>query len=250
MKAMVLRELAAVDRHSEPLHLEEVTTPEPKTGEVRIKVHACGICHTELDEIEGRTPPPRRPIILGHEVVGTVDKLGSNVNQHKLGDRVGVGWIHSSSGEEFENVSESFVATGRDVNGGYAEYMTVPESYAYPIPDQFSDERAAPLLCAGAIGHRALKLTAIRDHQKLGLTGFGGSAHLVLQLCQYLYPHTEIFVFARDKTSREFALDLGAVWAGDTGSLTPEPLDALIDTTPAWKPIVDALPNLKPEGNW
>ena len=245
---MVLHELTRVDRNSEPLQLQEVATPEPGTREVRLRVHTCGICHTELDEIEGRTPPPHLPIILGHEVVGTVDSLGSGVTLHKPGDRVGVGWIHSSSGEEFENVSESFVATGRDVNGGYAEYMTVPQTYAYPVPDQFSDEHAAPLLCAGAIGYRALKLTLIGDHQRLGLTGFGGSAHLVLQLCQYLYPHTEIFVFARDKASRRFALDLGAVWAGDTDSRAPEPLDAIIDTTPAWKPVVDSLPNLRPGG--
>lgn len=248
MKAMVLHRLLTVDQRSEPLQLEEVATPEPAAGEIRLQVRACGVCHTELDEIEGRTPPPHLPIILGHEVVGIVDKLGAGVAMLSPGDRVGVGWIHSSSGDEFENLSDSFTATGRDVNGGYAEYMVVPQAYAYPIPEGFSDEHAAPLLCAGAIGYRALKLCGIGDHQRLGLTGFGGSAHLVLQLCQHLYPHTEVFVFARDRASREFALNLGAAWAGDTTSPAPQPLHAIIDTTPAWKPIVHALPNLKPGG--
>lgn len=245
---MVLHKLAAIEQNSEPLQLQEVATPEPAARQVRLKVSACGVCHTELDEIEGRTPPPQLPIILGHEVVGVVDKIGTGITTLCAGDRVGVGWIHSSSGDQFENVSDSFVATGRDVNGGYAEYMTVPEDYAYPIPDRFSDEHAAPLLCAGAIGYRALKLTGIRDQQRLGLTGFGGSAHLVLQLCQYLYPHTDIYVFTRDQASRDFALSLGATWACDTGSRSPQQLDAIIDTTPAWKPVVEAMPNLRPGG--
>lgn len=248
MKAMVLHRLTAIDRQSEPLQLEEVDTPEPAAGEIRLQVRACGVCHTELDEIEGRTPPPHLPVILGHEVVGIVDALGAGATLFSPGDRVGVGWIHSSSGDELENVSDCFTATGRDANGGYAEYMVVPEAYAYPIPERFSDEQAAPLLCAGAIGYRALKLTAIGDRQRLGLTGFGGSAHLVLQICRHLYPHTEVYVFARDDASREFARNLGAVWAGDTTSPAPAALDAIIDTTPAWKPVVHALPNLKPGG--
>lgn len=245
---MVLNKLASIDRDSEPLDLDEVAIPEPKAGEVRLKISACGVCHTELDEIEGRTPPPQLPIIPGHEVVGRIDKLGPDSTRFQLGDRVGVGWIHSSSGSENENVDSSFVATGRDVNGGYAEYMTVPDAYAYPIPDFFSDEQAAPLLCAGGIGYRALKLTGIRNYQHLGLTGFGGSAHLVLQLTRHLYPNTKIYVFARDEASRDFAISLGATWAGDTSSQAPQLLDAVIDTTPAWKPVVDALPNLRPGG--
>lgn len=245
---MVLHKLAPIEQNSEPLRLQEVATPEPKVREVRLRVMACGVCHTELDEIEGRTPPPKLPIILGHEIIGVIDKLGSGATKLNEGDRVGVGWIHSSSGDEFENLSDSFVATGRDVNGGYAEYTTVPEAYACPIPEQFSDEQAAPLLCAGAIGYRALRLTGIEDHQSLGFTGFGGSAHLVLQLCQHLYPHTDIYVFARDEASRKFALALGATWAGAAASRTPQPLDAIIDTTPAWRPVVDALPNLRPGG--
>jgi propanol-preferring alcohol dehydrogenase len=206
------------------------------------------VCHTELDEIEGRTAPPRLPIVPGHEVVGRVDALGEHVTRFAVGDRVGVGWIHSSTGAVDENLSASFRATGRDVNGGYAEFMTVPQDYAYPIPEVFSDAEAAPLLCAGGVGFRSLRLAGISDGQRLGLTGFGGSAHIVLQLARSLYPQTEIFVFARDAGARAFALELGATWAGDTTEHAPQPLDAIIDTTPAWKPVVEALANLAPGG--
>jgi propanol-preferring alcohol dehydrogenase len=233
---------------SEPLELSNLPVPEPAAGEVRIRVAACGVCHTELDEIEGRTAPPLLPVVLGHEVVGRVDKLGAGVTLLDLNQRVGVGWIHSSSGAADENISPEFKATGRDVNGGYAEFMTVPERYAYAIPDLFDDTTAAPLLCAGAIGFRALRLTNISNGKRLGLTGFGGSAHLVLQLARHLYPDTEIYVFARDASVRQFALRLGAVWAGETQERAPQPLDAIIDTTPAWRPVVEALANLKPGG--
>jgi propanol-preferring alcohol dehydrogenase len=188
------------------------------------------------------------PVVLGHEVVGDVEQLGEGVTRWKLGDRVGVGWIHSSSGEVDENLSPEFRATGRDTNGGYAELMTVPQDYAYPIPDAFSDEQAAPLLCAGAVGYRALKLTGLQDGDLLGLTGFGGSAHLVLQTARHLYPRSKVFVFARDQVAREFALELGAAWVGETTDRAPQRLHAIIDTTPAWKPIVEALANLRPGG--
>jgi propanol-preferring alcohol dehydrogenase len=206
------------------------------------------VCHTELDEIEGRTPPPHYPVVPGHEVVGEVVRTGDEVHSLSPGMRVGVGWIHHSDGSVHENVSPSFTATGRDVNGGYAEYMCVPERYAYPIPERFSDIQAAPLLCAGAIGYRALNLTGLRNGQALGLTGFGGSAHLVLQLCRHQFPDSPIHVFARDKQSQTFAHRLGADWVGLTTDLSPRPLDAIIDTTPAWTPVVHALANLKPGG--
>ena len=177
--------------------------------------------------------------------MGRVDKAGPNARRYVVGDRVGAGWIHHSSGGPEENLSPSFQATGRDVNGGYAEYMIVDENYAFPIPSTFSVLEAAPLLCAGAVGYRSLKLTGLYDGESVGFTGFGGSAHLVLQLAKQRFPHSRLFVFARDPGQRELAKDLGAEWAGATEERAPELLDAIIDTTPAWRPVVEALINLK-----
>jgi len=248
MRAMVINRIVSLAESESPLTSVELPDPSPGPGEVRIKVSACGVCHTELDEIEGRTAPPRLPVVPGHEVVGRVDKLGAGTTRFAVGDRVGIGWIHSSSGSADENLSPLFRATGRDVDGGYAELMTVPETYAYPIPAVFSDAEAAPLLCAGGVGYRSLRLAGIEDGQRLGLTGFGGSAHIVLQLARHMYPRSEVFVFARDPEARAFALELGATWAGDTADRAPEPLHAIIDTTPAWKPVVEGLANLSPGG--
>lgn len=245
---MVLERLVSIETCDQPLRSMNVAKPEPQTGEICIAVSACGVCHTELDEIEGRSAPPRLPIIPGHEVVGRVESIGPSVRRFRPGDRVGVGWIHSSDGSNEENLSLDFRATGRDANGGYAEFMTVGEDYAYPIPEQFTDAEAAPLLCAGAIGYRALRLCGLSDGQRLGLTGFGGSAHIVLQLARHLYPRAEIHVFARDAGSREFAKGMGADWVGPTEARAPAGLDAIIDTTPAWTPVVSALANLKPGG--
>lgn len=248
MKAMLMTRIMALVDQAAPLELADLAIPEPVAGELRIRVSACGVCHTELDEIEGRTPPPKLPVVPGHEVIGRVDKLGRDCVRFRIGERVGVGWIHSACGGEHENLSPTFRATGRDVNGGYAEYMTVPEAYAYPIPAIFSDAAAAPLLCAGGVGFRSLRLAGIDNGEPLGLTGFGGSAHLVLQTARHLYPDSPVYVFARDAAARAFALDLGAVWAGDTRERAPEPLQAIIDTTPAWIPVVEALANLRPGG--
>ena len=248
MRAMVINRIQPITVDSSPLEAVELPIPEPGSGEIRIRVSVCGVCHTELDEIEGRTPPPAFPVVPGHEVIGRVDKLGPDTSRFQLQDRVGVGWIYSSSGGADENLSPAFRATGRDVHGGYAEYMTVPEAYAYPIPDAFSDLEAAPLLCAGGVGYRSLKLTGIGNGDRLGLTGFGGSAHLVLQMARHLYPDTPVYVFARDPEARKFALELGAVWAGDTGERAPQQLHSVIDTTPVWRPVVEALANLRPGG--
>ncbi len=248
MRAMILNGIVSLDEVDTPLQLVDIPIPIPGPDEVLIKVSACGVCHTELDEIEGRTAPAKFPVVPGHEVIGTVTETGSKVNSLKQGDRVGVGWIFQSSGGPKENLSDNFRATGRDVNGGYAEYMTVPADYAHPVPEIFSDVQAAPLLCAGAIGYRSLTLTNISDGEPLGLTGFGGSAHLVLQLAKHMYPHSKVYVFARDEQSRDFALELGAVWTADTTAHSPEKLAAIIDTTPAWKPVVEALKNLRPAG--
>jgi propanol-preferring alcohol dehydrogenase len=245
---MLLNEIARIQRKSEPLVLSDIPIPSPKPDEVRVRIAACGVCHTELDEIEGRTPPGRLPVVPGHEIVGHIDALGTGVKKRQIGEHVGIGWIHHSSGEDDENLSEAFRATGRDVNGGYAEYMTVPASYAFPIPDRYASAAAAPLLCAGAVGYRSLRLTGLENGETLGLTGFGASAHLVLQLARYLYPAGRVCVFARNEAQRRFARELGADWAGATEDRAPFPLDAIIDTTPAWLPIREALANLRPGG--
>ncbi len=245
---MLLKRIASLDDEPEPLTLAEIPRPTPGPGEVLIRISACGVCHTELDEIEGRTAPSFLPIVLGHEVVGRVAQVGKLVSTLAINDRVGVGWIAKSTGEEDENLSDSFVATGRDTNGGYAEYITVHEHYAHRIPERFSDSEAAPLLCAGSVGYRALRLANIRNKDLLGLTGFGGSGHLVLQLSRMLYPDSPICVFARSIEEREFALRLGATWVGDTDDPPPQLLHAIIDTTPVWHPVLAALKSLRPGG--
>jgi propanol-preferring alcohol dehydrogenase len=248
MKAMLLKRTVSLQDNPEPLTLEDIPAPEPARDEVLIRVSACGVCHTELDEIEGRTPPSVLPMIPGHEVIGRVTETGDRVTELEVGDRVGVGWIFKSTGDDNENISDEFVATGRDANGGYAEFMTVHERYAYRIPDCFTDYEAAPLLCAGGVGYRALKLARLRDGDILGLTGFGGSGHLVLQLARYLYPKSPTYVFARSTEERKFAIELGAAWAGDTVDEPPEQPHAIIDTTPAWRPVLAALKCLRPGG--
>lgn len=254
MKAMVLNKLCNLKENQKPLELMELPIPIPAEHEILLKVSSCGVCHTELDEIEGRTPPPRLPIILGHQVIGRVEAIGKQINDINIGDRMGVAWIFSACGRckfclaGMQNLCPEFRATGRDANGGYAQYMTVARNFAYSIPNVFSDEEAAPLLCAGAIGYRSLRLTGLKDGQRLGLTGFGASAHLVLKMVKHRYPSTKIYVFARRAEERQFALELGAAWAGDTTERAPYKLDSIIDTTPAWQPIVEALANLESGG--
>jgi len=254
MKAMILQSITDMEKNHEPLILVNIPEPIPADNEVLIKVTACGVCHTELDEIEGRTPPPLFPVIPGHEVIGRVEVAGKNVKDVRIGDRVGVAWIFSSCGKcSFclggqENLCPEFKATGRDANGGYAEYITVSAAFTYPIPALFTDKQAAPLLCAGAVGYRSFRLAGIQNGHIVGLTGFGASGHLVLQIIKHKYPDAQIFVFARSKSERDFALELGASWAGDTTDKVPEHPDSIIDTTPVWKPVVEAMKNLKPGG--
>ncbi|MDA3902130.1 MAG: zinc-dependent alcohol dehydrogenase family protein [Desulfuromusa sp.] len=254
MKAMLLQKLSDLRSEREPLRLVEYPIPEPGSGEVRIRVAVCGVCHTELDEIEGRTPPPKLPVILGHQAVGQIDKVGADVSNRQLGERVGVAWIYSACGhcrwcvQGLENLCPEFRATGRDADGGYAEYMVVPEGFAHPLPDTFSDAEAAPLLCAGAIGYRSLSLAGLDSGGALGLTGFGASAHLVLKLVRHQYPDLPVYVFARSEKEQQFAMELGATWAGGTEDQAPALMEAIIDTTPAWLPVVAAMRQLEPGG--
>jgi propanol-preferring alcohol dehydrogenase len=248
MKAMILEHLASMQERPDPLRWVDLPDPEPEPDQLLLDVQACGVCHTELDEIEGRLPPPHLPVVPGHEVVGRVRQVGDQVTRFQVGDRVGVGWIYRSTGAPQENLAAEFQATGCDVNGGYAEQMTVPQDYAAAIPAALSDTQAAPLLCAGAIGYRALRLAELEDGDPLGLMGFGASAHLVLQLARHLYPHSPIYVFARQAEQRDFSLDLGAHWAGRTDQQPPRLLRSVIDTTPAWRPVVESLKSLRPGG--
>ncbi len=254
MQAMVIDRVVNLDEDESPLRQTDLPKPVPHDHEVLIRVSACGVCHTELDEIEGRTPPPLYPIVPGHQVVGEIVEAGKSVVRFREGDRVGVGWIYSSCGKcafclgGTENLCAEFKATGREVNGGYADYMKAHEDYACRIPDALSDIEAAPLLCAGAIGYRSLRLSRLRNGQNLGLVGFGASGHLVLKTVRHLYPETGIFVFARSDGERKFASELGAHWTGDIEDPCPEKLHSIIDTTPVWAPVVRALACLAPGG--
>lgn len=248
MKTMLLREITSLTSNPNPLSFEDLPEPKISEGEVLIRITRCGVCHTELDEIEGRTRPSHLPVVPGHQVVGVIEE-GPNKDQ-----RVGVAWIYSACGKckyclsGSENLCEGFQATGRDANGGYAEYMKARADFVHPIPEALSDSEAAPLLCAGAVGYRALRLTKISDGENLGLTGFGASNHLVLKTARHKFPTSKIFVFSRNPAERELALQLGAVWAGAIDEAPPELLNAVIDATPVWGPITEALKHLAPGG--
>jgi propanol-preferring alcohol dehydrogenase len=254
MRAMVLEQLGNVLENPRPLVARDIPRADPRAGHVLIRVAACGVCHTELDEIEGRLLPSALPRILGHQVAGRVESVGAGVDARWIGARVGVAWIYGACGRCHacgtgrENLCAAFAATGRDADGGYAEWMVAPVDFIHHLPAELSDVEAAPLLCAGAIGYRSLQLANLEDGQPLGLTGFGASAHLVLMMVRARYRASPVHVFARSEREREFARSLGAVWAGDTADRAPEPLRAIIDTTPAWKPVVEALDNLTPGG--
>jgi len=195
-------------------------------------------------------------MILGHEIVGRVDSLGKGATRFKLGDRVGIAWINWACGEcSFclkgeENLCDKAKWTGKDVDGGYAQYTVVPEDFAYPIPERFTDMQAAPLLCAGVVGYRALRLTGMEDGKVLGLYGFGASAHIIIQAAKYKYPDSRVFIFTRpgQKEHQDLARKLGADWVGTTGDTPPEKLDCAIDFTPVGVPVREALKNLEKGG--
>ena len=272
MKAMILKEICEIKTKQqnqkkmhlpkkdiplkdEPLKMVDLPVPKPGPKEILIKVLYCGVCRTELDQIEGRILPPKLPVIPGHQPVGIVETLGSKVTKFKIGDRVGATWIYFSCGKcKFclngeENLCEQFQATGSHVNGGYAEYMVISEEYAQKIPDELSDLKfTAPLMCSGVIGYRSLKLTEIEDGKTLGLYGFGSAHHLVIQIVNFKFPNSKKFVISRNPLERQLAKKLGADWTGDIEDRTPEKLDCAIDTTPVWKPVIYALENLEKGG--
>lgn len=247
-------ELQQVGNEKATLRVVDAPVPRPAPNELLLKVSVCGVCRTDLDLLEQRLLAPKYPVIPGHQVVGSVAEVGDNVSRDRIGKRVGVAWINSACGQcrycrsGYENLCPSFQGTGCDANGGYAEYVNVRADFTHLIPEHVSDAEAAPLLCAGAIGWRSLRLANVPDGEPLGLTGFGASAHLVLQLARGLIPNSPVYVFARDAEARSFAMQLGAAWAGDTDDEPPQRTAAIIDTTPAWKPVVSALQWLQPGG--
>jgi propanol-preferring alcohol dehydrogenase len=219
-----------------PLRLQDKDQPVPGEKEILLKIKYCGVCHTDLHTVEGELPAVKLPRIPGHQVVGTIDSLGEGVSNFKRGDRVGVAWLYKTCGvcrfcrTERENLCLKAQFTGYQVDGGYAEYLVVSEDFAYKLPENFPDEQAAPLLCAGIIGYRALKLSRIKPGEKLGLYGFGASAHVTIQVARYW--NCQVYVFSRSLAHREHALELGAIWAGKPDELPPEKLDRAIVFAP------------------
>lgn len=250
MKACVLRAPAKVETN--PLEFAEVAAPEPRESEIRVRVHACGVCRTDLHVIEGELPPRKSPVIPGHQVVGTVEKLGKNARRFADGARVGVAWLHKTDGTcEYcragaENLCDAPEFTGYTVNGGYAEYIVAPESFVYSIPEGFPDEQAAPLLCAGIIGFRSLRLSGIKAGGRLGFYGFGAAAHVAIQVARHW--NVEVYASTRDARHQKLALELGAAWAGGTLEEPPKRLDAAIVFAPAGEIVPAALKALKKGG--
>lgn len=252
MKAIVLPRIAPIEEA--PLRETERPTPAPKDDEILIRVSVCGLCHTDLDVIEGRLRPDALPVVLGHQVVGTVVERAPGVTLHEIGARVGVTWLYSSCGTcRFcqtgrENLCDRARWTGKDANGGYAEYMVVRPDFAYAIPPVFSDLQAAPLLCAGVIGYRAIRLSDISDGQTIGLFGFGASAHIAIQLIRHGFPNSDVFVFTRGDEHKELARELGAAWAGSAAEEPPARLDRAIDFTPVGETVKHTLSVLNKGG--
>ena len=243
MKAMVLRKTNTIEKS--PLKYTEIPKPEPNKNEIRIKVRTCGVCHTDLHEIEGDLPIKKENLVPGHEVIGIVDKCGINVGNFSIGDRVGVPWLYSACGtckyckRGQENLCDDAKFTGYHVNGGYTEYMVVPSDYAYKIPNIFSDAEAAPLMCAGVIGYRSIKMSQIKPGETLGLFGFGASAHIVIQIAKFW--NCEVFVFTRSKNHQEHAKKLGASWVGTSKDIPPRKIDRAISFVPSGLIIHDIL---------
>ncbi len=247
---MVLRRTA--DVVAQPLLLEDVPPPEPGPDDVRVQVRVCGVCRTDLHIVEGDLPPAKRPVIPGHEVVGIVDRIGNRVRTVKEGDRVGIAWLRQTCGrcefclERRENLCLQARFTGYHADGGYADYAVAPEAFAYPIPGAFTDEEVAPLLCAGIIGYRALRLSGVEPGQRLGLYGFGASAHIAIQVARHR--GCEVFVCSLREEHRTLARELGAVWVGGAAEPPPELLHGAILFAPAGELVLPALRALRRGG--
>jgi len=250
MKACVLRAPAGIETN--PLEYAEVAAPQPKSGEVLVRVRACGVCRTDLHVIEGELPPRKSPVIPGHQVVGIVERQGENARRFGIGDRVGIAWLHRTDGTcEYcktgaENLCDNPMFTGYSVNGGYAEYIVAPEDFIYTLPPEFPDEQTAPLLCAGIIGFRSLRLSGIKTGGRLGFYGFGAAAHVAIQVARHW--NVEVFASTRDVRHQKLALELGAAWAGGTYDEPPKKLDAAIIFAPAGEIVPAALKALKKGG--
>jgi len=250
MKACVLRAPAGIETN--PLEYAEVAAPQPKSGEVLVRVRACGVCRTDLHVIEGELPPRKSPVIPGHQVVGIVERQGENARRFGIGDRVGIAWLHRTDGtceyckKGAENLCDNPMFTGYSVNGGYAEYIVAPEDFIYALPAEFPDEQTAPLLCAGIIGFRSLRLSGIKTGGRLGFYGFGAAAHVAIQVARHW--NVEVFASTRDVRHQKLALELGAAWAGGTYDEPPKKLDAAIIFAPAGEIVPAALKALKKGG--
>ena len=250
MYAMMLKKTGEVG--SGPLVAVDTAVPHPTPHQVRLKVSMCGVCHTDLHTVEGDLDLPHLPIIPGHQIVGVVDELGEACTRHQIGDRLGVAWLNWACGEchycrrGLENLCENGRFTGLHVHGGYAQYVVIDERFAFPLPHTFRDEEAAPLLCAGIIGYRALRLSGIQPGQRLGLYGFGASAHLAIQVARHW--ECEVYVFTRSVDHQQHARELGAIWAGSADDETPQPLDASVTFAPAGWIIPLALGHLRSGG--
>jgi propanol-preferring alcohol dehydrogenase len=250
MRAMLLTK--AKPAEESPLHKADLPDPAPGPGEIRVRVRVCGVCHTDLHVVEGDLRLPKLPLVPGHQIVGVVEALGPAVREFKEGDRVGIPWLYSTCGhcvyctKGLENLCESPRFTGYHVDGGYAEAVVVPAAFAYEIPKTFSDVEAAPLLCAGIIGYRSLRLSDAQPGERLGLYGFGASAHIVIQLARHM--NCEVYVFTRSSAHRELALALGAAWAGAAKDAPPAPLDCAIIFAPAGALVPEALRVLRKGG--
>ena len=252
MKAMILNKQSPIEE--KPLEPADLPVPTPDDNQILVKVSVCGACHTDLDEAEGRLRPTKSPIVPGHQVVGKVTDKGKAVTKFKIGDRVGITWLYSACGKcDFcqtgnENLCNQAKWTGKDADGGYAEFAVIGENFAYPIPEQFTDSQAAPLLCAGVIGYRTLRLADITNGQKIGLFGFGASAHIVIQIIKHKFPNSPVYVFTKTAKHAELAKSLGAVWTGRSGDRPPEKLNKIMDFTPVGECVRDALSVLERGG--